>query len=196
MSSKVGSRAKPNRAASSAAEDDEPSTVAGYLADERLASRDAFLARFTCPVLLHDGSPASDERCFATLHAHDEAATVRLATRPEEVRGLRVWHVRKRPGGLYSNLITLGRALSHDMVIAHAKISKFHAYFTSSDGGYHLTDAGSTNGTTVNGAALEARVATPILDGALLGFWQFPFRFYTPCGFHELLRSLLGEGRR
>jgi hypothetical protein len=51
-----------------------------------------------------------------------------------------------------SHLITLGRAPDNDVVVPDVSISRFHAFVKDGGGGrWLMQDAGSTNGTTVNG---------------------------------------------
>ena len=48
--------------------------------------------------------------------------------------------------------ITLGRTKNNDVVLPEVTVSRFHAFFKqSADGRMALQDAGSTNGTAVNG---------------------------------------------
>ena len=61
---------------------------------------------------------------------------------------------------LGGHLVTIGREPTHDIVIPDPSISRFHAFAKQgADGEFLLQDAGSTNGTTVNGASVPARGA-------------------------------------
>ena len=61
----------------------------------------------------------------------------------------------KRTGRSVGHLVTVGRASNNDVAIPDLSISRFHAFLKSrADGGWQLQDAGSTNGTTVNGRAV------------------------------------------
>ncbi len=58
----------------------------------------------------------------------------------------------RRNGRSASHLITLGRAPDSDVVVPDVSISRFHAFVKEGGTGHWLMqDAGSTNGTTVNG---------------------------------------------
>ncbi len=58
----------------------------------------------------------------------------------------------RRNGRSASHLITLGRAPDNDVVVPDVSISRFHAFVKqSASGSWLMQDAGSTNGTTVNG---------------------------------------------
>ncbi len=66
--------------------------------------------------------------------------------------------VRKRPGvdAAFGDRVSVGRALNKDIAFRHASISKFHAYFQIVDSEHcRLADAGSKNGTIVNGVPLS-----------------------------------------
>ena len=61
----------------------------------------------------------------------------------------------RRSGRSAGHLITLGRAPENDVVVPDASISRFHAYVK--EGANHdwlIQDAGSTNGTAVNGKSV------------------------------------------
>lgn len=52
------------------------------------------------------------------------------------------------------HLITLGRAPTNDVVIPDLSISRFHAFVKEGEGRWRMLDAGSTNGSTVNGTSV------------------------------------------
>lgn len=67
--------------------------------------------------------------------------------------------------------ITVGRARNKDIVLRHGSVSKSHAWFERGpDGEVFIADAGSTNGTMVDGRMLEARELTPVSYGAPIRF--------------------------
>jgi FHA domain len=58
----------------------------------------------------------------------------------------------RRNGRSVSHLITMGRAPDNDVVVPDVSISRFHAFVKENGAGnWLLQDAGSTNGTLVNG---------------------------------------------
>ncbi len=60
--------------------------------------------------------------------------------------------------------VTLGRAADCDVVIEESFVSALHARIEPARNGFILTDAGSTNGTWVDGA--QVRGAKPLADGS------------------------------
>jgi FHA domain len=61
----------------------------------------------------------------------------------------------RRNGRSAGHLITLGRAPDNDVVVPDASISRFHAYVKEgANRQWLIQDAGSTNGTAVNGHAV------------------------------------------
>ncbi len=157
----------------------------------------AFLARHPHPVLLHpplDSQPGlsgfqtdlTDAR--STLEEIDK----HLTTRPS----LLVTPVVKKDGNLFPSRICLGRTRNNDLVILHPRISKFHAYFTTGEeGAYFITDAGSTNGTFLDGKRLPTQRRVPLRDRCIISLGRhFHFRFHTPEGFYLVARALWQQG--
>jgi pSer/pThr/pTyr-binding forkhead associated (FHA) protein len=53
---------------------------------------------------------------------------------------------------------TVGRAVSNTIRLADSAVSAYHAQIHFSEGDWWLEDVGSSNGTVLNGTAIEARV--------------------------------------
>jgi hypothetical protein len=77
--------------------------------------------------------------------------------------------IRKRHD-VFPEMITIGRTANNDVVIPDATISKFHAYFRTTEQGLELVDAGSRNGTRVMGRALAPKQGTSVSVGARVRF--------------------------
>ncbi len=101
--------------------------------------------------------------------------TVHLAPMPWARRGgvpQAVARVEKRQdSNAFGQMVTLGRASNNDVVLPHGAVSKFHAYLRRLEGRWLLSDAGSRNGTTVNGVAIahDRPVAVASGDRIVLG---------------------------
>jgi hypothetical protein len=65
--------------------------------------------------------------------------------------------------------LTIGRGSGCDVVIDDTRVSRTHAIVTRGRGGWLVTDAGSSNGTTLNGRLLTPQVAQPIRVGDRIG---------------------------
>lgn len=65
-----------------------------------------------------------------------------------------------------SDLLTVGRSASNDVVIDSVEVSKLHAWIKATGAGFTISDQGSTNGTFVDGVRLEPRVDHTLRPGA------------------------------
>ena len=66
--------------------------------------------------------------------------------------------------------LSIGRSSDQDIVLRNETVSKFHAWLErSSDGAYHVADAGSRNGTRLNGRNVVAG-PLPIAPGDAVRF--------------------------
>ncbi|HEX2676579.1 MAG TPA: FHA domain-containing protein [Polyangiales bacterium] len=70
----------------------------------------------------------------------------------------------------YADRVSVGRALNKDVVLRDHSVSKFHAWFEVERGQWTVSDAGSTNGTLLNGSKLTAKESFPVSSGDLLRF--------------------------
>jgi hypothetical protein len=72
---------------------------------------------------------------------------------------------KKRPGANQFSFVTIGRANNNDVVIPLNSVSKCHAVIHPGDTGYTVADAGSKNGTVVNGTKLVANQPAKLSTG-------------------------------
>jgi hypothetical protein len=80
---------------------------------------------------------------------------------PQPAVGERGWLVRLADGvstALAKPSVTIGRLPECDVVVDDAGVSRQHARIRRTDGGFVLTDLGSTNGTMVNGEPIQEHV--------------------------------------
>jgi len=74
--------------------------------------------------------------------------------------------------------LSVGRLDSCNVVVPTALVSRHHALIASDGmGGYHVTDLGSRNGTTVNGQPLAPRVDRPLEPDDVITFGNLSLRY-------------------
>ena len=88
--------------------------------------------------------------------------------------------------------ITIGRTPDNDVTIAESSISARHCFARVLGAEVTLTDAGSTNGTFINGVRLPPKKAQKIAEGDVLTLGRFTLAVHTPRGF---IRSLRERGK-
>lgn len=157
----------------------------------------AFRNRYRDPVLLRrDSAGGESQAAFHTafmsrdmLRDTNELHESDLAPSEGSEPGGEVVIVKKRAGGPFQERIGVGRARNADVHLPLPRVSKYHAYFTASDDRrqFFITDAGSKNGTLVDGAAIASRTPVPLQDGTEISIGPYLFLFYTPEGFHDLV---------
>jgi hypothetical protein len=97
--------------------------------------------------------------------------------------------VRRRRAGPLGNRVSIGRAMNQDIVLRHSTISKFHAYLQGSDDDvWTVSDGGSKNGTSVNGARL-GQEPRPLANGERLTFGSIDAVFIDARTVWRLLRA-------
>ncbi len=98
----------------------------------------------------------------------------------------------REPAGAPSVRVTVGRARSMDIVLRHSSVSKFHGWFENDKNAKTLfaADAGSKNGTTVNGRRVDARRLVRLRPGDVVRFGTVTLRY---CLAESLGKLLMGE---
>jgi DNA-binding NtrC family response regulator len=76
--------------------------------------------------------------------------------------------------GSVGDRCSIGSDPTNDLVIDHKTVSRFHAEITVDDGGVHLTDTSSKNGTSVDGVRIERAL---LKDGSTLRLGAAVLRF-------------------
>jgi hypothetical protein len=71
----------------------------------------------------------------------------------------------RHTGRSVGHLVTVGRAANNDVAVPDLRISRFHGFLKQGvDGVWQIQDAGSTNGTSVNGESVPRQGSGPAMD--------------------------------
>jgi hypothetical protein len=183
----------------------ESHTFDEMITEYRKVRRQAFQRAHPSPVLIkvthQNEEPTTD---YETQLAKPNLAT-RLAIRMNQDQEIDVelvssfslvFPIVKRKGGAFADRIGVGRSRATDVAIRLPAISKYHAYFTQSTNTdeVYLTDAGSKNGTLVEGRRLNVGEAAPIKNWTTIAFGDLSFVFLTSDSFIELVGKIAVYG--
>lgn len=128
------------------------------------------------------GPDTTDVRLLEDTRAGESTASLSLV----------VFALRAR-GGAPAGLVTLGRSRRNDVEIPDVSVSRFHAFATRGPAeSWRIQDAGSSNGTTVDGRNAPQRGQGEPIDlkaGSNLRLGQIELTFLDP----EALRSYLAR---
>ena len=134
-------------------------------ADARALAREAFEERHGRAFLLLSAADLSTPRPTLTdVRLDGEGHSSYRRVESTANLSLVVFAVRHN-GRSAGHLITLGRAPDNDVVVPDVSISRFHAFVKDGGGGrWLMQDAGSTNGTTVNGNSVPRQGHGPATE--------------------------------
>jgi len=146
-----------------------------------LLGRSAFLASAAPAALVRrraDGQESESD----TRPAIDEEVDTLVAPvlgRRRGPRGVEVYPLAKKPGASFADMITVGRTPNNDVVLRDVTVSRFHAYFRQRGDKWLVADAGSKNGSELEGQVLEPRKERELASGAALRIGDLELVFYT-----------------
>jgi hypothetical protein len=145
------------------------------------------------PVLVRydeDDDDASPQRAYRTAFGRVESAHG-AGPSPELDRDQElgiVVSIVKKEGAPFPEQIGLGRAANTDVCLPLGRMSKYHAFFREDGkGGYVIADAGSKNGTWVDGSRLAPKHPVAVVDRSRIRVGPYKFLFYTWQGLLRLL---------
>lgn len=125
-----------------------------FLRDFGHLSREEFLATITSPYLYFPNLPElNNDELFTTIKF--KVGQSSQAAPLGEGQGI-VAVSKAADGNAFAMMITMGRAPNNDLIIPDGRVSKFHAYFRRVGERWMITDANSTNGTSVDGIRIAA----------------------------------------
>lgn len=132
-----------------------PCALSALLRDDAALDDGALAARYGTSFLLVEVELAASPFDFDGTLPELPVAQAMATAAPRAVSAT-VYALRRRIGTA-NRPLTIGRTKATDVVIDDKTVSKLHAFFaTQDDGTLRLTDAGSTNGTFVDGVRLRA----------------------------------------
>ena len=85
--------------------------------------------------------------------------------------------------------LTLGRGAECDAVINDGTLSQLHLVFAQANGMWMVRDAGSRNGSTLDGLKLDPGTPKPLKTGCKLTAAGVTFSFYGPAGMLQRLKT-------
>jgi FHA domain len=104
-----------------------------------------------------------------------------------------VFLLTKTRDNAFQRRITVGRTSNNDLPVEDSSVSRFHAWFqrADEDAPWFVVDAGSKNGTKVNGKALEPKKAFALAPGMRIRVGHVDLSFYDARGFLKMLQARL-----
>lgn len=168
----------------------------------RSLSREAFVADQSTDFLLRRIEKVDDDQQWTfktqTMPARSLDRLRAMATPGEQIPAAlscyEVFPLVKSAHNPWPNRISLGRARNNDIVILDASISKLHAHFVLGPAGrMTVTDAGSSNGTQVNGRRIERGQVAELGPGDTLVFGGVALRYFSPAALFDFVGELLGR---
>ncbi len=160
------------------------------------AGEEEFLARFNHPFLLFPEKHGPGG--FTTYHTRmaNRDSGSKIAGSGKEIKQFRVLPPKSESGPAFPKKQLIGRSTDRDFSIDHSTVSKRHAFiiFDEEKNSFRMGDAGSTNGTFLNGQAVEAGDPVYLRDGNVVSFGDCDYLFFSPSAFLDLLRRLNAEG--
>lgn len=150
------------------------SSVQEFWESHKHLQKSAFVRTYPHPFLVESEGvePTASDHDFETVTSGSTTDRERFQRSLQVTMKSRVIPVVKDPSQPFPDKITVGRTVNNDLVLRHASVSKFHAYFLIDPNTFDATlvDAGSTNGSFVNNVRLSAMGKRKLSNGDAVSF--------------------------
>jgi pSer/pThr/pTyr-binding forkhead associated (FHA) protein len=102
-----------------------------------------------------------------------------------------VFLLTKTRDNAFQRRVTVGRTSNNDLPVEDPSVSRFHAWFQreDEDAPWFVVDAGSKNGTKVNGKALEKKKPHALTPGTRIRIGHVELSFFDSAGFIRMLKA-------
>ncbi len=156
-----------------------------------LLGRSAFLASAAPAALVRRRASDADSDGDSGRGGDDDVETLVAPVLGQRrgPRAIEVYPLIKKPGASFADMITIGRTPNNDVVLRDVTVSRFHAYFRQRGERWIVADAGSRNGSALDGSALEARRERELATGAAVRIGDFELTFFTATSLFDVLRD-------
>lgn len=151
-----------------------------------LAGLDEYLQE-AAPAALIRNKPTSDVSVTGEDGDEETLVGIDVLQTADAAARMTVHPLEKKKGAPFSDMITVGRTPNNDVVLNDITVSRFHAYFKQKGKSWVVCDAGSKNGTRVNGVRLEKRKEQPVEDGAQVRIGDIETTFHLRDSLYEIL---------
>jgi hypothetical protein len=158
-----------------------------YLASQ---GRDEFLGAEAPGALVRyrDGGEAGTGLDESTMTVEHSAESIDMPYVDGEE--LEIHPLAKKPGASFPDRITIGRTSNNDIALNEHSVSRLHAYLKFDGQRWLVADAGSKNGTWLDGLRLDPRREMSIRSRSLVRIGDIELTFYNAND----LFALLGGG--
>jgi hypothetical protein len=106
---------------------------------------------------------------------------------PMPLSELEVYPLIKKPAAAFPELITIGRTINNDVVLANHSISRLHLYVTYRDEQWWIADAGSKNGSWLAGQKLHPRREVKLTPTSQVRAGELSLTFYLAYDAYDAL---------
>jgi pSer/pThr/pTyr-binding forkhead associated (FHA) protein len=166
-------------------------TLEEFLKENSRLSQSQFLIKYPAPLLEIDfkGILSAPKEALDQVEPPSEGALTQFTLgHDDKLDEIIIAPLEKSNRNPMQNAVTLGRAITNDIIIPHGVISKLHAILKkeTNTGQYSIADIDSKYGTTVNQYSLPPTEAYPLTGKPQIVFAKYIRAvFYSPKEFHQ-----------